>query len=44
MDLYTRTSYELATKLTKRYSTSFSLSTDLIHPDLRNLRPGAYWR
>lgn len=35
MDLYTRTSYELATKLTKRYSTSFSLSTDLIHPDLR---------
>ncbi len=35
MDLYTRTSYALATKLTKRYSTSFSLSTDLIHSELR---------
>lgn len=36
MDLYTRTSYALATSLTKRYSTSFSLSTNLIDTSIRH--------
>lgn len=36
MELYTKTSYELAEKLTKRYSTSFSLSSQLLHTSIRH--------
>lgn len=35
MDLYTRTSYELAERLTMRYSTSFSMSSRLFDGDIR---------
>lgn len=35
MELYTATSYDLARLLTKKYSTSFSSSTDLISASLR---------
>lgn len=35
MDLYTKTSYELSELLTKRYSTSFSLSTQLFPREIR---------
>lgn len=35
MELYTNTSYELAEKLTKRYSTSFSLSSLLFESSIR---------
>lgn len=36
MDLYTRTSYELAKKLTAQYSTSFSMSSRLFDARIRN--------
>lgn len=35
MELYTATSYQLAERLTKRYSTSFSLSSRLFSSDIR---------
>ena len=35
MELYTSVSYELADKLTKRYSTSFSMSSQLFPPAIR---------
>lgn len=36
MDLYTATSYRLAERLTKAYSTSFSLSSSLFEPSIRS--------
>jgi len=35
MELYTATCYELSEQLTKRYSTSFSLSSRLFGPSIR---------
>lgn len=39
MDLYTATSYELAERMTKRYSTSFAMSSSLFDA---NIRPHIY--
>ena len=36
MDLYTKTAYQLAEQLTKKYSTSFSLSSSLFAPTIRS--------
>ncbi len=35
MELYDRTSYELSMRLTRRYSTSFSMSSQLFHGSIR---------